>query len=133
MINAPDVAPVYTGQYVYRPNGAFQPAPIPSLPAADFGSATNSGQPVIMWPMPPERRPLDEFLGNFRGGLHCSSAVDDKEKPVCHVRLQAGSVCVSSNQCYADLCQDFVCQPGQQDNDDDRDRNNNNNRNRNND
>lgn len=127
-IKHPLKAPVYTGRPVTRPMDRCQPAPMPQLPAGDIANIPNPGQSVIMWPMQPERRPLDEYLGNCRGGLFCSSAGDDKANPVCRIRYQPGVSCVSSNQCYSGKCLDNVCQPGE-DRDDDDDDNRNNNRN----
>lgn len=108
-ITTPLKAPIYTGSYITRPMDSCQPAPIPNLPT---GSATKPGQSVIMWPMKPERRPLDEYLGNCRGGLFCSSAGGDKSNPVCRIRYQPGVACVSPNQCYSGICTNNICQSG---------------------
>lgn len=77
-IKHPLKAPVYTGRHVTRPMDRFKPAPMPQFPAGDIANIPIPSQSVIMWPMQLERRPLDECLGNCRGGLFRSSAGDYK-------------------------------------------------------
>lgn len=110
MIPAADKSPIYTGAYTNRPLQPCIPAPIPNLAHAEQGSATNAGQSVILFPMQTETdRPLDEYLGTCNGGMYCSAAGDDKANPVCRIRLQPGSTCASSNQCYSRNCENGVC------------------------
>ncbi|GAN10552.1 hypothetical protein MAM1_0369d10095 [Mucor ambiguus] len=110
VIPAADKSPIYTGAYTHRPLQPCIAAPIPTLKHVDQGAATNAGQSVILFPMQAEAdRPLDEYLGTCDGGMYCSAAGDDKANPVCRIRLQPGSACASSNQCYSRNCENGVC------------------------
>lgn len=98
-----------------------QPAPMPQLPAGDIANIPNPSLSVIMRPMQPEQRPFDEYLGNCRGGLFCSSAGDNDVSPVCRMRYQPDISCGYSSQCYSGKCPDNVCQTGEDRDDDDDD------------
>lgn len=116
IINAPTKAPVYTGFLASGDLDSCIPAPIPRLPAATQDSPVKTGQSVIMWPILSSSKPLDEYLGNCRRGLYCSSAGTDKTRPVCRQILSAGSTCISSNQCSKGLCRQDTCQSSRKDN-----------------
>ncbi|KAI8645114.1 hypothetical protein BD408DRAFT_412263 [Parasitella parasitica] len=110
LIPAADKSPIYTGAYAHRPLESCIPAPIPNLTHVDQGAATDASQSVILFPMQTEvDRPLDEYLGNCDGGMYCSATGNDKTNPVCRIRLQPGSACASSNQCYSRNCENSVC------------------------
>lgn len=111
ILNTPERSPYYTGAYVSIALQPCQPVPIPKLSSAPASNAsTVIGQSVIMWPISNLHRPQDEYLGNCRHGLYCSSFGQDKSNPVCRQKFALSSACVSPNQCSTGFCTNRTCQ-----------------------
>ncbi|KAI8889172.1 hypothetical protein K501DRAFT_171260 [Backusella circina FSU 941] len=108
-IITPSKSPVYTGAYSSVENHTCIPAPIPNLPIYQNSTVLTTGQTVIQWPIVETYKSLDNYLGNCKHGMFCSSTGQDEARPICRRGYAPGSKCISSNQCKRGFCESGTC------------------------
>lgn len=101
-----DHSPTFSG----KPTQLSEPCqqvPVPALQHFNITPAINTtSTTVIQWPPSEDPyHPLDEYLGNCVAKAYCSPF-----DSTCHLKLEDGQTCNSTNQCLESQCIDGRCQ-----------------------